>query len=912
MTVKMLLSLLSLLIIAPMVNCLFTDEANVIDWQIESLGHLSPSNILSSTNSLMVLSDSVIIASLNMENGKPNWRHDLSDRIEPIHFHFGKLGNEGALVVGAKHEDPSVTHVMVWKESDGYLIWENFIPEGAPVDFAISDKIYILQSDGVITALKKSSGAFAFKYDIPKEYSPVGILATNHVISVIVRSIEGIGQIDIDSNGEILSHYSLLDKNPSAISSQKIARSSDAITWSLPGDSTSFKIANVSERSIHTIKVSHSFSKYTVSKMIDGKLIAVYIDTDSKNSWAEVFSLSSDGSYNLETVIEHSVAATGIIGDSVVRVYNDAISVRPLLSSSIETRTVMALPSHDVEFVACGSGVSTNCIIGYKNELYSYVTSSRLLWTIDESTSNAIDAVFIDLEDEGELSSLGEVLFEENASPLNAYIHRVARHLNDLKSLPFYIVNFANRFLSGNYDPVPLLSNSTASDTFGFRKFAVLANTKNSLVALDTAHSGAVAWRLDSLMNGDKIIGLAKTDIKDNIIVVGAFGTVALVDAWNGKILNVSKLDVLEVGDKIDSVFKVSGKIALWTAHSEVLFLESTPEEVVYFSKVVDGVLKGFMLSSGVLTPTWTFSLPTADFTLDTLARRDPEDVTVSVGRVLGDRSVLYKYLNPHLLAVTAVDHSSQSLGVFLLDDVSGRVLYSSIHEDEGIDTKTGVRLVVGEHWVVYSYWSDQPARGEKVVVLDLYESEINNERWTNGDRNFSSFDDTPLPYVQSKAYLFPQHITALAISRSRFGITNRDIIASTDLDQIVVIPKRLLDARRPYKDPTNNDKEEGLIKYDPLIGDDRRFTISHYRKILGVKKIICVPAYLESTSLVLAYGVDTFFTRITPSQPFDVLSKSFNKGQLLLTILALLGGVRATAPMVKRKQLNARWGTSN
>lgn len=310
------------------------------------------------------------------------------------------------------------------------------------------------------------------------------------------------------------------------------------------------------------------------------------------------------------------------------------------------------------------------------------------------------------------------------------------------------------------------------------------------------------------------------------------------------------------------------------------------------------------------MTETYTFTLPDG-YRISSISTRHPKDVSVSIGRVLGDRSVLYKYLNPHLLAVTAVDLVG-SAAIFLLDDVSGRVLYSAYHTDEIIDVSAGVKVVVGENWVVYSYWSDLVARGEKLVVLDLYESDIANERWSKTVN--STFTATPAPYVQSQAYLFPTHISSLAVTRSRFGITNRDVIAALDTNQVAALPKRILDARRPVsRDPTNEEKEEGLVKYDPLITDDRRLIISHVQQvILGASPhIISTPALLESTVLVFTSGIDLFFTRVTPSQPFDVLAKSFNKGQLVTTILALAMAVRVVGPMVKKKAVNARWGST-
>jgi hypothetical protein len=68
-------------------------------------------------------------------------------------------------------------------------------------------------------------------------------------------------------------------------------------------------------------------------------------------------------------------------------------------------------------------------------------------------------------------------------------------------------------------------------------------------------------------------------------------------------------------------------------------------------------------------------------------------------------------------------------------------------------------------------------------------------------------------------------------------------------------------------------------------------------------------PALLESTSLVLASGLDLFYTRVAPSGSFDVLSESFSKSQLLATIFALMAGLIVMRPIVRRKALRQRWG---
>ena len=87
---------------------------------------------------------------------------------------------------------------------------------------------------------------------------------------------------------------------------------------------------------------------------------------------------------------------------------------------------------------------------------------------------------------------------------------------------------------------------------------------------------------------------------------------------------------------------------------------------------------------------------------------------------------------------------------------------------------------------------------------------------------------------------------------------------------------------------------------------------MSHERDVLGVEGIVATPAVVESTSLIVTYGVDVFSTRVAPSGVFDILGQGFNKSTLILTVVALFGGVMFLSPMVRRKQINRRWEAPN
>jgi len=287
----------------------------------------------------------------------------------------------------------------------------------------------------------------------------------------------------------------------------------------------------------------------------------------------------------------------------------------------------------------------------------------------------------------------------------------------------------------------------------------------------------------------------------------------------------------------------------------------------------------------------------------------------------------MYKYLNQNTVLITAVSDFASTASFYLLDSVSGEILYSTTHE--GVDVTQPITSLITENWFVYSLWGDlttditSPAssKGYQLVVSDFYESSIANDRGPLGDAaNYSSLqpsDDISsqpaLPHVITQAFFIPEGISHMAVTQTKQGITTRQLLCTlASSNSIVGIPRGLLDPRRPVgRDPTPAEIEEGLMRYHPVVEFDPKFIITHKREVVGIKNIIASPATLESTSLLFAYGVDVFGTRVAPSMAFDILGKGFNKLQLVLTVVALGAGVGVLAPMVRRKQINGRWQTS-
>ena len=73
-------------------------------------------------------------------------------------------------------------------------------------------------------------------------------------------------------------------------------------------------------------------------------------------------------------------------------------------------------------------------------------------------------------------------------------------------------------------------------------------------------------------------------------------------------------------------------------------------------------------------------------------------------------------------------------------------------------------------------------------------------------------------------------------------------------------------------------DREEGLVPYMPTLGGVNHLTVISHKNAIGrPARVVTAPTTLESTSLVLAFGIDLFVSRVAPAKEFDRLNEDFN-----------------------------------
>lgn len=323
-----------------------------------------------------------------------------------------------------------------------------------------------------------------------------------------------------------------------------------------------------------------------------------------------------------------------------------------------------------------------------------------------------------------------------------------------------------------------------------------------------------------------------------------------------------------------------------------------------------DQGLQGLLTTpSGVAVQTWR--MPLSD---RVVAMRDASREPVArYGRVRGDRSVLYKYLNVHARVVVTYNDKLQTAHVYVIDKVSGDMVYHLEVPNVASDT---IHVTFTEHWITLLYTSTQAEAPNALVSIELYErgeargakglaSSSLVRAGTNGTLAASA---PPVAYAQ--VFALPLAVRAVDTTRTGLGVALRSLVVATNASELVLVPRRLVDPRRPLGKPTPAEAEERLMPYNGgLLSNETLLRITgQYEDAAFVDRITTSPALLESSSMVLATGIDWVYALASPSGQFDRLHASFNKTQLVLTIAALVIGIAITRPLVRSRALHIRW----
>ncbi|KAI3174093.1 hypothetical protein DTO039G3_3149 [Penicillium roqueforti] len=930
---------------------IYSDEVDHIDFHHALLGTPSPDSTFflkpfTSSNASLIytISDKLLVGAVNPRDGALVWRQNISRSADsPAHGAGLLRGLDGNDAVVAAVDN----YIASWSAQDGKLGWEHRVSEGVVGDLelleledatatsGVRDTIAVVASEGngIVKRLDGNTGKTVWEYkdasgDIPFQVSS----SSTEVFYISLHSamLKGfkIKVTVLDPLTGRQTRHQILNSEADVATPESVLyvganSASPIIVWA-DKSQKSLKVNVIGTKEVTSIAIDNTsgsgirqITVHAPHKLNALPHFLVHFETEA-GAWAEVYhvdlvSAKVTKAYRLPYLSGQSAVAVSVIDANVyfTRVTDLEAVVVSSASHGILGRWDLQKPSSDIalhsvsEVVAKGKSVAVRTALFRKYGDWQLIRNGQIEWTRHEGLIDTVAATWAETDAQEDLAHELEV--EGHETLYGAYLHRVKRHVRDLEHLPDWLKDLPKRILSS------ILTDEVSNlDSFGLAKSVIVATKSGRVYALDTGNHGAVSWGIQAVETSDWNVKAMLTS-PGVVTIYSDDGGSVTVDVSTGEI--VSRIEPSTSKLHSIAVFEMQDGSSLATVGIRE---DGTPvsafanEDGFLVTTSIDGRVLGWAAKDNK-TPVWEFVPPSGQKVVEATAR-PAHDPVASIGRVLGNRSVLYKYLNPNLALVTAVNEQTHTASFYLLDGVSGNVIHASTQA--GVDSTQPIASAMSENWFAYSFWGDvdgseSSAKGYQLVISELYESPLPNDRGLlDSATNYSSTAILPLPYVISQAFMIPESISHMAVTQTRQGITTRQLLCTLpSSNSIVGIPRPVLDPRRPVdRDPTAAEAEEGLFRYAPYLDFDGKWYLSHTRDVAGINAVLSRPTLLESTSLIFAYGSDIFGTRATPSQAFDILGKSFSKLQLVLTVVALGAGVAVLAPMTRKKQVNALW----
>ncbi|KAM4704306.1 ER membrane protein complex subunit 1 [Rhinophrynus dorsalis] len=563
------------------------------------------------------------------------------------------------------------------------------------------------------------------------------------------------------------------------------------------------------------------------------------------------------------------------------------------------------------------------------NQLLFLQQPGKLLWLREESLADVVTMEMVDLPLTGAQAELEGEFGKKADGLLGMVFKRLSSQLILLQSWSAHLWKmFCDARKPRSQIRSEINIDTLARDDFNLQKMMVMVTSSGKLFGIESS-SGSILWKfyLHGVHPGASFKLLVQRTtahfphppqctllVKDKETAISSlyvfnpiFGKLSqLVPPPLQRPIVQSLLLPIMDNDyaKVLLLLDDQHKVITFPATKYVLqqLQELSPTIFFYLVDAEKGKLSGLRLHKDLSTEgIWELLLP-PDLQRITVVRgkRSNEHVH-SQGRVMGDRSVLYKYLNPNLLALVTESTDTHPercfIGIYLIDGVTGRIIHSSVQRR----ARGPVQLVHSENWVVYQYWNSKARRNE-LTVLELYEG---TEQYNS--TNFSSLDRPHLPHVLQQSYIFPSAIRAMQATITERGITSRHILIGLPSGAILSLPKALLDPRRP-EIPTEYTREENLIPYTPDIQIHAERFINYNQTISRMRGIYTAPSGLESTCLVVAYGLDIYQTRVYPSKQFDVLKDDYDYILISSVLIGLVFATMITKRLAQVKLLNRAW----
>ncbi|GJQ76898.1 hypothetical protein Trydic_g15100 [Trypoxylus dichotomus] len=868
--------------------CLYEDQIGKFDWKQSYVGKVKFASF-DSVKRIIVATEENVIAAINIKNGQILWRHVLEES-PGVTVKLLNVDKEIITITG----NENTFYVRGWELNNGVLLWEWCLHTEATIAewVVYKDKLIhivpVLNSHLEVTEYEVHTGKN--RGSTSKITAPwVTDLSKCVLAETYWSCISG-----EDSSGFLYYINTVANNNePSKIYQKNI----DQLIGNVPG------------------KVGIAAFKYTEPSLLltrnnVGRLIV--IEEDTVNVLPNSFSLTSIAVPN---------------GDQILVVdlkLNDEQVEKPLIIKTIEIGAkenvieteYMENLGYPIPIVGICRGSACRLLISTSDNALCLLQlpNGKILWKREESLSDIAGVEFVELP----------------VSELDASIEReFTTTSNDVLSMLYNRLLTQTRQLSAFLSGKQMTSNKLVRDEFGLHKLIIIITKIGKFFAIDNL-SGEIIWT--KVLHGITSFTIMKNEVillyeQRNARYPPLAAEYALVGRDNNTgngilfrfdpITGHSRYGLEKLSYQIKQIMLVPYEDE---THLKALLILSKDDTVHVYPDTAKGIVKEYLNSLYMYTvntdksilngysfdksenddirsfSTWKLSLGQSKIVA--MSVRPSIERVHSQGRVLADRSVLYKYVNPNLIALATLNEDplhKHVLSIYLVDGITGLIIYSANHKR----AKGPVHLVHSENWVVYSYYSERFRRVE-IASIELYEG----VRQSNSTA-FSSHALSQLPQVETLACILSANPLVMVSTLTERGITNKHLLIALSNGAVNELPWIVVEPRGPHILPG---PDENSIPYMPELPLVPEATINYNQSLARIRGISVSPARLESTTLVFVYGLDLFYTRVTPSKTFDMLKEDFDHWLIVMVLVGLTVSSYITKQLASRKALKQAW----
>lgn len=241
--------------------------------------------------------------------------------------------------------------------------------------------------------------------------------------------------------------------------------------------------------------------------------------------------------------------------------------------------------------------------------------------------------------------------------------------------------------------------------------------------------------------------------------------------------------------------------------------------------------------------------------------------------------NITYKYVDPNLIAVATVS-SPNHLNIYVINRVNGAIIHSS--RVYNVNRRKEVKLIFVENVITVNYFKSYSEGSggilNELLTIELYYPNIEGDvqdmifRYLSNGIQVGGINSIslPRPRVLMQTFVLPVVTKDLLQTRTLQGITNKHMVLLTKENKLMAMPAVVFSAKRPTENPNRDGAEfedASFIPYDAVIRVRHTFVLNYNLELSGITRILSLPQEFESTTLMVASGIDLFVSHFAPEK---------------------------------------------